>query len=545
MKFGSIETSKACRGILAHTLRLPEIVLRKGHVLTESDLENIKQAGFEQIIIAQLEENDIGEDDAALKIGGYLETDTVRLSGGNRGRVNLRAIKTGLLLINTEVIHELNTLDEAITIATLPPNTVVKENQVIATVKIITFGVELKTIENCADIINKNESALSVAAFKTLKVGFIQTVFPTHKESLSRKASNTTSARLGELGLKINEERTCKHEVSAIAAILKEFEEKKIDITLVLGASAIVDRRDVVPTAVNDAGGSNEHLGLPVDPGNLMLLSKVKNMTVLGIPGSARSSRLHGFDWVLQRLAAGINVNSRDLMRMGVGGMLKEMPSRPVFREQEITEEQYDLTNNPSIAGVLLAAGQSRRMGKINKMLLEINGKPMVVHAAEALIASNVEPVIVVVGHEAEAVKKILSGFSVTFISNENFSHGLSASLKTGLNALPENIDGAVVSLADMPNINSQDINQLIDAFDPKNGQSICVPTYAGKRGNPVLWGKRYFADIANVSGDVGARHIIGQNADQVMELISQNPGILIDLDTPTAVEEYTNPKSK
>ena len=220
MKFGSIETSKACRGILAHTLRLPEIVLRKGHVLTESDLENIKQAGFEQIIIAQLEENDIGEDDAALKIGGYLETDTVRLSGGNRGRVNLRAIKTGLLLINTEVIHELNTLDEAITIATLPPNTVVKENQVIATVKIITFGVELKTIENCADIINKNESALSVAAFKTLKVGFIQTVFPTHKESLSRKASNTTSARLGELGLKINEERTCKHEVSAIAAIL-------------------------------------------------------------------------------------------------------------------------------------------------------------------------------------------------------------------------------------------------------------------------------------------------------------------------------------
>ena len=156
-----------------------------------------------------------------------------------------------------------------------------------------------------------------------------------------------------------------------------------------------------------------------------------------------------------------------------------------------------------------------------------------------AISAGEIEPVVVVLGHKPEAVETALSGLDVTFVRNPDYADGLSTSLKAGLFALPESCAGAVVALGDMPGVGAVDIDSLIDAFDPAHGHSICVPTHNDKRGNPVLWARRYFAEIASVSGDVGARHLIGENADQVIEVPRDNPGILIDLDTPEAVAAH------
>jgi molybdenum cofactor cytidylyltransferase len=223
---------------------------------------------------------------------------------------------------------------------------------------------------------------------------------------------------------------------------------------------------------------------------------------------------------------------------MGVGGLLKEMPGRPMSREDEDMADDIPEAVR-SIGALLLAAGQSRRMGKANKMLVEINGTPMVVHAARALIASGTAPIIVVLGHEPAAVEAALKGLPVTFVRNPEYADGLSTSLKAGLAALPDRCNGAVIALGDMPEVTAADIESLIDAFDPVTGHTICVPTHHSKRGNPVLWGRRYFAEMAGVSGDVGARHLIDENADQVVEVPRDNPGILIDLDTPEAVAAH------
>jgi molybdenum cofactor cytidylyltransferase len=269
-----------------------------------------------------------------------------------------------------------------------------------------------------------------------------------------------------------------------------------------------------------------------------MLFARLGNMRVLGIPGSARSPRLHGFDWVLQRLVAGLTVTPRDLTRMGVGGLLKEIPGRPMPREQEEIDDMIDDAVK-SVGAVLLAAGQSRRMGRENKMLVEIDGAPMVLHAARALIASRAAPVVVVLGHEAESVEAALTGLDVIFVGNPDYADGLSTSLRTGLSALPNEAPGAIIALGDMPGVTDADIDSLIAAFDPTAHHSICVPTHDGKRGNPVLWARRYFTEMASVAGDVGARHLIGENADQVIEVTRDNPGILIDLDTPEAVASH------
>lgn len=539
MKFGEVALDAAAGTILAHSVRLTDGVLRKGHHIDAGDIIRMRDAGLTAVTVAELEDGDLDENAAALRLAEALHTPGLSAAGGRTGRANLRAEAAGVALIEAETIHRMNSVDEALTIATVRPFDAVSAGQVTATVKLITFGLPAATVDACAAIARAGGPPVRVAPYDTsLKIGLVQTVLPGLKDSIIAKATATTGARLAEMGLAIDHERHCAHDVSAVTDALAEMTAAGCDIVLVLGASAIVDRRDTVPAAVTAAGGEIDHLGLPVDPGNLMLFARLGPMRVLGIPGSARSPRLHGFDWVLQRLVAGLTVTPDDLTRMGVGGLLKEMPGRPMSREDEDMAEDIP-DDAKSVGGLLLAAGQSRRMGKANKMLVEIEGTPMVVHAARALIASGAAPIVVVLGHEPAAVEAALEGLPVTFVRNPDYTDGLSTSLKAGLSALPEQCAGAVIALGDMPGVTAADIDSLIDAFDPATGHTICVPTHHGKRGNPVLWGRRYFAEMAGVSGDVGARHLIGENADQVIEVARDNPGILIDLDTPEAVAAH------
>jgi molybdenum cofactor cytidylyltransferase len=296
----------------------------------------------------------------------------------------------------------------------------------------------------------------------------------------------------------------------------------------------------VVPAAVEHASGVVEHFGMPVDPGQLMMLARIGNMTVLGLPGSARSPRLHGFDWVVQRLIAGIRVTGDDLTAMGVGGLLKEIPSRPMPRGEDPTSEQ-----KARFAALILAAGQSRRMGKINKLLAEIDGGVMVARTADAVLAANVDPVIVVLGHENDDVRAALGDRAVEYAENPDYATGLARSLKAGIAALPDDIDGVVVCLSDMPRVTSDHLDALIAAFSPAEGRGICVPTFNGKRGNPVLWDRRYFEDMEGVAGDVGARHLIGAHEDAVFEVEMPDGGVLLDLDTPEAFAAHAKPAPK
>ena len=544
MKFGEVPVKESLDAILAHSVRAAGTVLRKGRILNEEDLNILSKAGVKHVTVAELEPGDLSENAAAIQVAEAFKTRFVLVSGGHTGRANLRAARPGVLVIDAESIHRINAVDEAITVSTLQPFTAVKNGDVVATVKIITFGVTSETVHACMEMAGAKPPPILIAPFQKPKVGFIQTTLPGLKTSLIAKASHATTERLAGMGLGIAIEKHCEHSSSAVSAALTLLSAENCDIAIVLGASAIVDRRDVVPTGLISAGGKIIHLGLPVDPGNLMLFGLLDKMRVLGVPSSARSTRLHGFDWVLQRIVAGLDVTVRDLTRMGVGGMLKEMPGRPVLRDEDADEAPSEPSEN-KVGAVLLAAGQSRRMGLQNKMTVEIEGKPMVKLAAQALIQSNADPIIVVLGHEPESVKQVLQGMPVTFVQNTDYADGLSTSLRTGLGALPSNSAGAIIALGDMPSVTAEDIDKLIAAFDPSSGQSICIPTHAGKRGNPVLWARRYFSDMVSISGDVGARHLIGESADQVCEVPCANPGVLIDLDTPAAVEKHTRENSK
>jgi molybdenum cofactor cytidylyltransferase len=230
------------------------------------------------------------------------------------------------------------------------------------------------------------------------------------------------------------------------------------------------------------------------------------------------------------RLLAGLPVTRSDITGMGVGGLLMEIVTRPQPRAEAQPEK------GKRIAAVVLAAGRSTRMGAINKLIAEIGGKPLVRIAAERALASEAAPVIVVTGHEKEKVEAALAGLPVRFAHNPDYAEGLGSSLKAGIAAVPKEADAAIVCLGDMPQVDASLIDKLIAAFDPEKGALVVVPSIDGRRGNPVLWSRRFFPDLMAVTGDIGARHLIGSYAEAVAEVPVAGGAALTDVDTPESL---------
>jgi molybdenum cofactor cytidylyltransferase len=540
--FARMPVAETEGAVLAHSVRAGEQRFRKGRVLSATDIAALDAAGIATVMAARLETGDVPEDEAAQRIAEALQGAGARTNAAFTGRCNLYAAEAGVLLLDAPCIEAINGIDESITVATLPAFEGVTEGQMLATVKIIPFAAASRHVEAAEATAREGGRAISVAAFRPHKVGLVATRLPETTDKLLNKTVEAIRHRVVSLGSELAATEICDHHEDAVATAVRKQADAGCEPVIVFAASAITDRADSIPAGIVAAGGEILHFGMPVDPGNLLLMARLGEARVLGAPGCARSPKLNGFDWVLQRLLAGLEVGPRELTGMGVGGLLKEIGSRP----QPRGEPAQAGPRMPRIAALVLAAGQSRRMGTRNKLLAEIEGEPMLRRAVEAAMASQANDVTVVTGHEASAVRSALDGLGVAFVHNPDYESGLSTSLAAGIRSLTgrDDIDGAVVLLGDMPGVTARHIDRLIAAFNPGEGRAICVPTSQGKRGNPVLWARAFFDEIAEVAGDVGAKHLIGENEELVCEVEFGDAGPLDDIDTPEALSAYTEPTS-
>ncbi len=533
MKFGAVPVREAAGGVAVHSIRKAGFVLKKGTVVGEAEIAALERAGIREIVVARLEPSDVPEDVAAAEIAAAVAGEGVRADRAFTGRANLFAETAGVLVVDKAAIDSLNLIDESITFATLPAFKPVVEGEMIATVKIIPFAVAADARDRALAAAGKAKPLIRVAPYRVRKVGVVSTVLPGLADKVIDKTLKVTAERLAPAGATIVAEKRVPHERQALAAAVDEVLKAGAELVIVFGASAIADRRDVIPSAVEAVGGRIEHFGMPVDPGNLLLVAEVAGRPLLGAPGCARSPKENGFDWVLMRLLAGLKVSRADITGMGVGGLLMEIVTRPQPRAEPAVAPAK---KEPRIAAVILAAGRSTRMGGPNKLIAEIGGKPLVRIAAEQAIASRATPVVVVTGHQREQVEAALDGLAVTIVHNPSFAEGLGTSLRTGIGAVPSDVDGAIICLGDMPQVDAALIDRLIAAFDPEKGALVVLPTIDGKRGNPVLWARRFFPDLVAVEGDVGARHLIGAYSEAVVEVPVTGRAALIDVDTPEAL---------
>ena len=541
MKFGPVALDEALGAVAGHTVRLRGGgAIKKGAVLGAAELSALRAAGHGSIVAARLDVDDVAEDAAAHRVASRAAGGGVRLAEAVTGRCNLHAVADGLCEVDRERIDRLNLVDEAVTLATLAAHSPVRAGDMVATVKIIPYGVRREVIAACEAAVAGG--AVSVAAFRPYTAGLVLTRLPGVPESVLDRAASTQRVRIERTSGAVAREARCAHDEEEVAAAILALRAQGCAPIFVLGASAIADRRDVIPAAIERAGGLCEHFGMPVDPGNLLLLGRLAGTVIVGVPGCARSPRRSGFDQVVERLAADLPVARADLMTMGVGGLLQEIPTRP--RERAGADPEAPAAATPRVAAVVLAAGHSRRMGGDNKLLLPVDGRAMLERVVDALEAAQVAPIVVVTGHQGAEVRAALSARphpAVRFAENPDHAEGMGTSVRRGITALAAlgeegAVDAALVCLGDMPRLSPRHVAALVGAFAPEAGRAICVPTFQRQRGNPVLFAARYFAELGGLGGDAGARALLELHPGDVVRVPVPDDGVLIDVDTPEAL---------
>lgn len=335
MRFGPLNVTEAEGAILAHSVHARGTHWRKGIRLQQDDLAALKAAGVGQVMAATLEDGDVEENAAAATLAAALVPDPegqgLSLSSAFTGRVNLNATGPGIVEVTSEAVHALNRVDPAITLATLAPLTRVGAGTLVGTVKIIAYAVPGAALARACELA---KGALRVRPVTRQTASLILTEVPGQDPKLGPKGRRAVEGRLRGLGMRLADCATVPHDEAALAEALRL---AKGEIVLILTGSATSDLHDTAPSAVTRAGGQVVRFGMPVDPGNLLFLGNLgaPPRPVIGLPGCARSPALNGADWVLERLACGVEVKDIDIAAMGVGGLLKEIPTRPQRREPE------------------------------------------------------------------------------------------------------------------------------------------------------------------------------------------------------------------
>lgn len=535
MIFGEFSLDVAEDLVLAHSVRLVDGKLPKGHRLSARDVATLRAAGISSVIACRIEDGDLDEDSAAEVLAESIFPANLRFSPASTGRVNIHADCNGLFVADREVVDRFNRIDPAITFACLADHSDVRTGDLVATVKIIPLAAPRLSVEEAASIF-RQAAPIVLRPYLPHAVSLIATELPSLKSSVMDKTARVLQQRLVPSGSRLVGEQRVAHRAGDVAAAIEAALSKRRDappMVVVFGASAMTDPADVIPEAIRMAGGTVEQVGLPVDPGNLLVLGRVGEVPVIGAPGCARSPKENGFDWVMNRLLAGERPTVQELTGMGVGGLLMEIPSRPLPREVA-TQEGERL----EVAVVLLAAGKASRMGAggQHKLLAEFDGEPLVRRSARISLDSGAASVIAVTGHRSADIAAALSGLPLTIIDNPDYATGMASSLKAGL-AVPgaREADGILVMLADMPRLTPADLRQMIAEFRKTGGKAIVRAVAGGKRGNPVILPRSTFEAVQALEGDIGARPIVEGSGLAIID-VELGKAAHLDVDTPEAV---------
>lgn len=325
MKFGSVPLTDAEGAVLAHSQKIASGRIPKGTVLSPDNLSALAEAGLAEIVVARLDNDDVPENTAAERLATALVPDPtaqiIRLGGAGTGRVNLFATCPGVVMIDRAAVNAVNAVDPMITLATVPEYHRADAEGMIATIKIISYAVPDAALRRAEEAAS---AALRVAPARFSSATLIETVIAA--DGTPGKGREAMVGRLDRLGVTLTERVVVPHAEPALAAALQA---APGEVVMVLTGSATSDIDDVAPAALRLAGGAVERFGMPVDPGNLLFLGNLGDRPVIGLPGCARSPALNGADWVLERVICGVPVRDADIAAMGVGGLLKEIPTRP------------------------------------------------------------------------------------------------------------------------------------------------------------------------------------------------------------------------
>ncbi len=510
---------------LAHSVACGSRRLAKGTILSEEIIDDLLQSGVTSVQVFRLDEHDYDEDTAAKVAAKLICGDNLAVTLEGRGRANLISNVDGIFIPH-QAIDDLNTLDDAFSAASLRPFSVVHTGQLVATIKLVPYGVAKSVLQD-TDSLEK----CRVAEFMPFEAALISS-----GNDMTEKTRTVLEKRINSVKGNIVSSYQVLHTVTDVTNMLHSSAKTNADLILMLGASAISDIRDTLPAALLSAGGSIEKLGMPADPGNLLMLGALGTKMVIGLPGCARSPSLNGFDWVLQRYAAKLKLDKDIIASMGTGGLLKEPVGRRVPRTDNAFSKGSD---SPGFAAIVLAAGRSTRAESAHKLLSLIGDTPVISATLSAIESAGAMNTVVVTGDAREKIEACTKGLAVDVVHNKDFKSGMGSSIAEGISAIRPESDYVFICLADMPFVQPATLKALMATAKTQNSSAIIVPTFNGKRGHPVLWDSKFIPELSRLSGDVGGRNVMYHHREKIIEVPVQDPGILIDLDTPEMLAQF------
>ncbi len=523
MKFEERDIADCAGWSLAHSVKVGEKRLPKGTLLTADHIGRLQACNIEKVQVFKLDPEDYDENQAAQIAASLITGSGVTVEPAGRGRANLLADCDGVF-DPASAIDFLNDLDDAFSAACKPPFSHVRKGELVGTVKLIPYGLPKSILEA-----TQPPAKVTVEAFKPFTADLIATGAPTPE-----KTKSVLAARIERVGGTLQRQTCVAHEVDAVKAAL--LNSTYTDLILILGASAISDGADILPVGIKAVGGTIIKLGMPTDPGNLLMLAEVNGKTVIGLPGCARSPAENGFDWILERYAAGLPLTRSAIAKMGTGGLLKETAGRKAPRTK--THRTTPATKR-TYAAIVLAAGRSSRSGNSHKLLATLGGKTVVATTLDTILTTGAIKPTLVTGARRADIQAAVGEMDITPVHNKNYMAGMGSSIALGASSLMGAYDFAFICQGDMPFVQAATYKTLIQTSETCPARSILVPTFNGKRGHPVLWGAAFFNDLAALTGDTGGRKLMHAHADAVVEVPVSDPGILIDLDTPEMLAQF------
>ncbi len=496
MKFGSARPDGAEGAILAHSLHLHDGRIRKGRVLSKADIERLVGAGIERVVVARLEGNDLPEDKAAELIAQALVADCKLLTASApfAGRSNLIAQAPGLLQVDSDRLTALNLIDPAITLATLANNSRVIGRALVGTLKIITYGVDQACV---ARAVGAAGGVIAVRPVILRTASLIVTEVVGSSSRASKKGMISVASRLDALGIRLVEVARVRHDMPDICHAIRNCIGELI---MLMTGSATSDPEDVGPQAVREAGGSVARFGIPVDPGNLLFFGALGQRPVIGLPGCAKSPALNGADWVLERLACGLELGDRDIAQMGAGGLLKEIPIRPQPRRST----RLVATRPRVTAAVLVGVDTNAAIQTVSFLRECAVDQLMVISQCSA----------------PDEASKTRPGSTKIVWHALSLGADYSQHVAAAATRLSGQTDSVLLVRAGDEAVGRARIDTLVSAFSPADGREICcLATPEGRREFPVLMGRRYFETLADATTGKGVAEIVANAGEYVVDI--------------------------
>lgn len=507
--------------------------MAKGTQITAEMIAQLQAADVRTITVAQLDTNDVHEDKAAHELALALGGKHVTLSTARTGRVNLHADAEGLFSFDRDSLLALNAVDERITCATLDENRWVTKGRMLATIKIIPYAVPRVQLDKVLDIVADTGQQLSIHPAHPKTVALIQTRLSSLKESVLDKTFEVTRQRLRQRGSLLLMERRCEHTVKSLCATIEDVMKHTPDCLMIAGASAISDRADVIPQSIEQAGGNVQRFGVPIDPGNLLLLAEIEGTTVLGAPGCARSPKDNGLDRVLDRLVCELPVHNEWLNTLSIGGLLDEDVTRPALR-REVSPMRSGAVKR-QIGALVLAAGNARSTERnipspASKSPLDMwRGTPIVEQVLDQVQTMAFEKTVVVTGQNHTDIADLLVQDATLLVNNPDWEKGLGYSIATGMKQMLD-CDAVIVFLGNTPPVLAGTVEQLQQHYLTHPETRMLVPKHEGTSGNPVLISNVFFDALLALRGESGARFIQRCYPDSVQYLTVDDPMIVATL---------------